>query len=132
MACEVPLTDMMRYHKFTIGHYWIPEFGDPENDPEAFRYIMAYSPLHNVKLGATYPPTLIFTADTDDRVVPAHAKKYTAALQTADSGKNPILLRVETKAGHGGGKPTSKQLDEAADTYAFLFRVFDMHPSLGE
>ena len=130
--CEVPLTDMMRYHKFTIGHYWIPEFGDPENDPEAFRYIMAYSPLHNVKLGATYPPTLIFTADTDDRVVPAHAKKYTAALQTADSGKNPILLRVETKAGHGGGKPTSKQLDEAADTYAFLFRVFDMHPSLGE
>ncbi|MBN2226260.1 MAG: S9 family peptidase [candidate division Zixibacteria bacterium] len=132
VLCEVPLTDMMRYHKFTIGHYWISEFGDPENDPRAFRYIMKYSPLHNVKLGITCPPTMLFTADTDDRVVPAHAKKYTAALQTADSGKNPILLRVETKAGHGGGKPTSKQLDEAADTYAFLFRVFDMHPAFRE
>ena len=84
------------------------------------------SPLHNVKPGTTYPPTLITTADTDDRVVPMHGKKFAAALQAADTGVHPILLRVETKAGHGSGKPTSKRIEEAADMYTFLFKLFGM------
>jgi prolyl oligopeptidase len=126
VICRVPLTDMLRYHKFTIGHYWVVEYGNAEADPEQFSYLHDYSPLHNVEQGSTYPATLITTADTDDRVVPAHAKKFAAALQAADTGKNPILLRVETKAGHGGGKPTDKQIDELADIYAFLFKVLDI------
>ncbi|UCD18645.1 MAG: S9 family peptidase [Candidatus Zixiibacteriota bacterium] len=126
VICRVPLTDMLRYHKFTIGYYWTGEYGNPEKDPQAFEYISAYSPLHNIREGATFPATLVTTADSDNRVFPAHAKKFVAALQAADSGENPILLRAETRAGHGSGKPTTKILDEYADIFGFLFRVFGM------
>jgi prolyl oligopeptidase len=124
VVCQVPVIDMLRYHKFTIGRYWVSDYGNAEENPEHFEFMYAYSPLHNVDEGATYPPTLITSADTDDRVVPAHAKKFAAALQAADSGKNPILLRVETKAGHGGGKPTTKIIEEISDIYAFVFKTF--------
>jgi prolyl oligopeptidase len=133
VLCRVPVTDMLRYHKFTIGRYWTVEYGNAEENPEHFKFMYAYSPLHNVKKGVAYPPTLITTADTDDRVVPAHAKKYAATLQEMDAGKNPILVRIETKAGHGGGKPTTKRIEEAADIYAFLFKVFGMSaPVVGQ
>jgi prolyl oligopeptidase len=126
VICQVPLTDMLRYHKFTVGRYWIPEYGNAEASAEHFRFIRKYSPLHNIIKGVEYPPTLILSADTDDRVVPAHAKKFAAALQAADMGKNPILLRIETKAGHGFGKPVAKVIEEATDVYSFLFKVFEM------
>ncbi|MCJ7459769.1 MAG: prolyl oligopeptidase family serine peptidase [candidate division Zixibacteria bacterium] len=129
VICQVPLTDMLKYQKFTVGRYWIPEYGDASRSPEEFTYIYAYSPLQNVKKGTVYPPTLITTADTDDRVAPLHAKKFAAALQAVNAGNNPILLRVETKAGHGGGKPTSKVIDEQSDIYAFLFKIFGMGQS---
>lgn len=130
VVCNVPVTDMLRYHRFTVGRYWVPEYGNAEANADHFKFMYAYSPLHNVKAGVAYPPTLITTADTDDRVVPAHAKKYAATLQAADAGTNPILVRVETKAGHGGGKPTSKRIDEASDVYAFLFKVFGMSAAM--
>jgi prolyl oligopeptidase len=126
VVCGVPVADMLRYHRFTAGRYWIPEYGNAEENREHFRFLHAYSPLHNVKPGTAYPPTLIHTADTDDRVVPMHAKKLAATLQAADAGENPILLRVETKAGHGLGKPTSKIIDEQADILAFLARTTGM------
>jgi len=127
VICRVPVTDMLRYHKFTVGRYWIPEYGNAQDDPNIFKYLYAYSPLHNISTGAEYPPILVTSADTDDRVVPAHAKKFVAALQEKAAHKNPILLRVETKAGHGAGKPTSKRIDELADVYAFLFKTLNMH-----
>jgi prolyl oligopeptidase len=120
---QVPVTDMLRYQKFTVGRYWVGEYGNGETNAEQFKFLYAYSPLHNVKKGTTYPPTLITTADHDDRVVPSHAMKFCAALQAADAGVNPILIRIDTKAGHGGGKPTSKQIEELGDTYAFLVKV---------
>ena len=126
VLCHVPLTDMLRYQRFSVGRFWTPEYGDATKSAEQFAFIRAYSPLQNVKAGVTYPPTIIFTGDGDDRVVPLHARKFAAALQSADAGTNPILLRSETRAGHGGGKPTAKQIDESADEYAFLFRVFGM------
>ncbi len=126
VVCQVPVIDMLRYHKFTVGRYWVNEYGSAEGSLEQFRFLYAYSPLHNVKSGIAYPPTLITTADTDDRVAPAHAKKFAATLQAAQIGPAPILLRVETKAGHGGGKPTSKVIEEQSDIYAFLFEVFGM------
>jgi prolyl oligopeptidase len=122
----VPVTDMLRYQKFTVGRYWVPEFGNAEESAEQFKYLYAYSPLHNVKPGFPCPPVLVTTADTDDRVAPLHAKKFVATLQANSSGDNPILLRVETKAGHGGGKPTSKRIEEATDMYTFLFKTFGM------
>ena len=125
-VCQVPVIDMLRYHKFTVGHYWVPEYGNAEENPEHFKFLYAYSPLHNIQKGTAYPPTFITSADTDDRVVPAHAKKFAAALQAADAGKNPILLRVETKAGHGAGKPTTKMIEEQSDIYAFVFKVLGM------
>jgi prolyl oligopeptidase len=128
VVCGVPVTDMLRYHRFTAGRYWVPEYGNAETSPEHFRVLHAYSPLHNVTRGVAYPPTLITTADTDDRVVPAHALKFAATLQAADAGRHPILLRVDTKAGHGLGKPVAKLLEEQADTYAFLFHIFRMNP----
>ncbi len=121
----VPVTDMLRFNKFTIGRYWIPEYGSPD-DPEQFKYLYAYSPLHNVKPGVEYPPVFISSADTDDRVVPMHAKKFTATLQHDSAGNNPILLRIETKAGHGHGKPMTKIIDETADIYAFLFKTLNI------
>jgi prolyl oligopeptidase len=120
VVCGVPVTDMLRYHRFTAGRFWVPEYGNAETDPEHFRFLYAYSPLHNVRRGVRYPPTLITTGDTDDRVVPSHALKFAAALQAADVGPHPILLRVDSKAGHGLGKPTAKLLEEQADIYAFL------------
>jgi prolyl oligopeptidase len=122
VVAAVPVTDMLRYHRWTVGRYWVPEYGNAEENAEHFRFLYAYSPLHNVEPGRTHPPTLVTTADTDDRVIPAHGKKFVATLQEADSGVHPILLRVETKAGHGGGKPTSKLIEESADVYTFLLR----------
>jgi prolyl oligopeptidase len=114
---------MLRYHKFTVGRYWVSDYGNAEADPAHFEFLYKYSPLHNVEPGATYPPTLITSADTDDRVVPSHAKKFAATLQAADSGTNPLLLRVEMKAGHGGGKPMTKVIEEYADIYSFMFKT---------
>ncbi|WP_435022407.1 prolyl oligopeptidase family serine peptidase [Tundrisphaera sp. TA3] len=117
----VGVMDMLRFHKFTIGWAWIDDYGSSD-DPEEFKALYAYSPLHNIKPGTSYPPTMITTADHDDRVVPAHSFKFAAALQAAQTGDNPILIRIETKAGHGAGKPTSKVIEEAADRWAFLLR----------
>jgi len=122
VVCRVPVADMLRYHLFTVGRFWIPEYGSAD-DPRQFEYLLRYSPLHNVRDGIYYPPTLITTADTDDRVAPGMAKKFAARLQEAVGERGgPILLRVETRAGHGAGKPISKQVDEQADIYEFLFR----------
>ncbi len=126
VVCEVPVIDMLRYHRFTVGRYWISDYGDAEHNAEDFKFLYAYSPLHNVKEAVHYPPTLIMTADTDDRVVPAHAKKFTATLQRAHSGEHPPLLRLELKAGHGLGKPTAKIIEERSDMLAFLFNTFGM------
>jgi len=115
----VPVIDMLRYHLFTAGRYWVCEYGSSD-DPEQFDFLYKYSPLHNVKMNVVYPPTLIMTADTDDRVVPGQARKFAATLQTADAGENPIVIRIEKSAGHGGGKPISKKIEECADLYAFL------------
>ncbi len=121
----VPVTDMLRYHKFTVGRYWVPEYGSAD-DPTQFPFLYAYSPLHNVKEGVDYPPAMVLTADTDDRVVPSHSLKFAATLQANPGQKRPILLRVETKAGHGAGKPTAKKIQEAADMFAFVFHVMGM------
>lgn len=120
VICAVPVTDMLRYHKFSAGRFWTPEYGDAETNAAHFTFMMRYSPLHNVRDGETYPPTLILTADHDDRVVPMHAEKFTATLQHADSGQNPILLRLDMRSGHGMGKSTSKWIQEWADVFAFL------------
>jgi prolyl oligopeptidase len=128
VVCGVPVTDMLRYHRFTAGRFWVPEYGNAETNPEHFRFLYGYSPLHNVTRGAAYPPTLITTGDSDDRVVPSHALKFVATLQAADAGQQPILLRVDTRAGHGLGKPMTKLLDEQADIYGFLFHIFWMSP----
>lgn len=116
----VGVLDMLRYHKFTIGHAWAVEYGSSDVK-EQFDYLMKYSPLHNLKPGTRYPSTLITTADHDDRVVPAHSFKFAAALQKAHQGENPTLIRIETDAGHGAGKPTSKIIDEQADIWSFFF-----------
>ncbi len=120
--CGVPVTDMLRFHKFTAGRYWTTEYGNAEC-PDHFPFMFAYSPLHNVKPGVTYPPLLITTAETDDRVMPMHAEKFAATLQAASPGTNPLLIRIETKAGHGQGKPTGKVIDEYSDVYAFFWRT---------
>jgi prolyl oligopeptidase len=119
--------DMLRFHKFTIGWAWVSDFGNPD-DPEMFKVLRAYSPLHNVKPGTCYPATLISTADHDDRVVPSHSFKFAAALQSAQACNNPVLIRIETRAGHGGGKPTTKIIEEIADQWAFLVRTLDFKP----
>ncbi len=118
----VGVMDMLRFHKFTIGWAWVPEYGSSEN-LEEFKTLYAYSPLHNLKPGTAYPATLITTADHDDRVVPAHSFKFAAALQAAHDGEAPVLIRIETKAGHGAGKPTTKIIEEAADKWAFLVKT---------
>jgi prolyl oligopeptidase len=120
VVCAVPLLDMLRFHHFQIAKLWIPEYGDPDK-PEEFNWLYAYSPYHHVRKGTKYPATLFVTADTDTRVDPMHAKKMTALMQAASGGDNPILLRIETKAGHGQGKPISKQIEEATDVFTFLF-----------
>jgi len=125
VICQVPVIDMLRYHKFTVGRFWINEYGNAEI-PEHFEFLIRYSPLHNIKKGEIYPPILVNSADTDDRVVPAHAKKFVATLQENDAEKNPILLRIEMKAGHGHGKPMQKIIEEIADEYAFLFKTLNV------
>lgn len=115
----VGVLDMLRFNKFTIGWAWESDYGSPENEEE-FKALYAYSPLHNLKPGTEYPSTMITTADHDDRVVPAHSFKFAAALQAAHKGNSPVLIRIETKAGHGAGKPTTKQIEEATDKWAFL------------
>jgi prolyl oligopeptidase len=118
----VGVLDMLRYHRFTIGWAWASDYGTSD-DAAAFRYLLNYSPLHRVKEGVAYPPTLITTGDHDDRVVPAHSFKFAAALQAAQAGEAPVLIRIETRAGHGAGKPTSMKIDEVADEWAFLSAV---------
>jgi prolyl oligopeptidase len=118
VLCRVPVADMLRYHLFTVGRFWIPEYGSAD-DPAQFEFLLKYSPYHNVHDGVRYPAALIMTADTDDRVSPGMAKKFAARLQASGAG-GPILIRVETKAGHGAGKPVAKLIDEEADMLAFL------------
>ncbi|PSB19484.1 S9 family peptidase [Phormidesmis priestleyi ULC007] len=125
----VGVLDMLRFHKFTIGWAWTAEYGSPE-DPEEFKAIYAYSPLHQLKSETAYPATLITTADHDDRVVPAHSFKFAAALQVAHSGAYPVLIRIETKAGHGAGKPTAKVIEEIVDKWAFLVKTLNFSPTL--
>jgi len=119
---QVGVMDMLRYHKFTIGWNWASDYGTSEDSKEMFEYLYAYSPLHNLKPGVRYPAMLITTADHDDRVVPAHSFKYAAALQAANMrGMNPTLIRIDTKSGHGAGKPMTKIIEEQADIYSFIF-----------
>lgn len=127
-AAAVPavgVLDMLRFHKFTIGWAWTSDYGSPENEAE-FKALLAYSPLHNVKEGVDYPATLVMTGDHDDRVFPAHSYKFAAALQHAQGGKAPILIRIETKAGHGAGKSTKMIIDGVTDRIAFLIRALGM------
>ncbi len=120
----VGVMDMLRFHKFTIGWAWTSDYGSPDN-PDDFRALLAYSPYHNLRRGVEYPATLITTADHDDRVVPAHSFKFAARLQEYQRGRKPVLIRIETKAGHGAGKPTTKRIEEAADKLAFT--VWNLH-----
>ena len=121
----VGVMDMLRFHKFTVGALWVDEYGSPDN-PADFKVIRAYSPLHNIKPGGHYPAVLITTSDHDDRVVPGHSFKYAATLQAAQANARPILIRIETRAGHGAGKPVTKTIDEWADRLAFLTRELAM------
>ena len=123
---QVGVMDMLRYHKFTIGWNWAPDYGTSEDSEEMFKYLYGYSPLHNLKPGTKYPATLVTTADHDDRVVPAHSFKFAATLQECNDGTNPCLIRIDSKAGHGGGKPLAKVLEEQADIYAFIFKHLGM------
>ena len=122
----VGVMDMLRFPKFTIGWAWCAEYGNPEENEAEFQAIYQYSPLHNLKSGTAYPATLVTTADHDDRVVPAHSFKFAAALQAAHSGNMPVLIRIETKAGHGAGKPTTKIIEEIADKWSFLVANLEM------
>jgi len=122
----VGVMDMLRFQKFTIGWAWVSDYGSSDNADD-FKTLYAYSPLHNIKPGTVYPPTLITTADHDDRVWPGHSFKFAATLQAAQAGPAPILIRIETKAGHGAGKPTTKIIEELADQWGFLVRVMDMN-----
>jgi prolyl oligopeptidase len=121
----VGVMDMLRFHKFTAGQFWTDDYGSSD-DPEEFRALLAYSPYHNIAAGAEYPPVLVTTADTDDRVVPGHSFKYAAAIQGAQSGDAPVLIRIETRAGHGAGIPTEKVIADYADRWAFLVKNLDM------
>jgi prolyl oligopeptidase len=124
----VGVMDMLRFQKFNGGHYWRSEFGNIEKQDE-FKSLLAYSPYHNIKKGTFYPPTLVMTADTDDRVVPMNSFKFAAAMQRAQSCDSPILLRVETRAGHGGNTPLNKAIEGTADWMAFLVRELGMESS---
>ena len=127
----VGVMDMLRFQKFTIGWAWASDYGSSDH-PEDFKWLYAYSPLHHLKPGVHYPPTLVTTSDHDDRVVPAHSYKFAATLQADQGGDAPVLIRIETKSGHGGGRPTSKLIEEVADRWAFLDRVLGMSPAPSE
>jgi prolyl oligopeptidase len=118
---QVGVLDMLRFDKFTVGNGWIPEYGCSTCGAKDFNWLIKYSPLQNVK-AASYPATLIMTADHDDRVFPAHSFKFAAAMQSSQTGDAPILLRIESKAGHGGGTPITKSIEQYADMYAFLVK----------
>jgi prolyl oligopeptidase len=120
VVVQVPLLDMLRYHRFQIARLWIPEYGDPD-DPEQFRWLRAYSPYHHVRPGTAYPAVLLATAESDTRVDSLHARKMAAALQAATAGERPVLLRLEQRAGHGAGKPVAKVLEELVDSWSFVF-----------
>ena len=115
----VGVMDMLRFDRFTAGRYWVDDYGYPDREAD-FRVLRAYSPYHNIRSGVRYPPMLATTADTDDRVVPGHSFKYISAIQHADPNGAPHLIRIETRAGHGSGKPTDKQIEEYSDMYAFI------------
>jgi prolyl oligopeptidase len=124
--CEYPLADMLRYQHFTVGENWVYEFGSADADAAQFRALHAYSPVHNIRPGRAYPATLVLSGEHDDRVVPMHALKLVAALQDADAGDGPILLRYDARAGHGLGKPANHLIQEWSDIYAFLFEAIGM------
>jgi prolyl oligopeptidase len=130
VLCWVPVTDMLRFHKFTVGRFWTPEFGNAEENPEHFKFLYAYSPLHNVKDGVKYPPIIVTTGDTDDRVVPSHSKKFIAAVLEKAAGEGPYLLRIDLKAGHKMGKPTYKLIEEHADVLVFAVHTLRMEVNL--
>jgi prolyl oligopeptidase len=125
---SVGVMDMLRYHKFTIGWAWVTEFGSSD-EPAAFENLLSYSPLHNLKPSTRYPSTLVTTADHDDRVVPAHSFKFAAELQHCHHGDNPVLIRIETRAGHGAGTPTTKLIEASADVLAFLTDTLRADPA---
>ena len=131
-AClpAVGVMDMLRFHKFTAGRFWVDDYGSAENSASEFQALHAYSPYHNLVDATAYPPTMVTTADTDDRVVPGHSFKFAARLQEAQSGPNPVLIRIETKAGHGAGKPTAKVIEEVADQWAFLAKHLGLQPHI--
>jgi prolyl oligopeptidase len=116
---------MLRFQKFTAGRFWVDDYGNADENADEFAALYGYSPYHNLKDGTEYPATMVTTADTDDRVVPGHSFKFAARLQAAHAGDDPVLIRIETKAGHGAGKPTSKRIEEAADLWAFLVKNLD-------
>ena len=120
---------MLRYHKFTIGWNWASDYGTSEDSQEMFEYLKGYSPLHNLKSGTKYPATMVTTADHDDRVVPAHSFKFAATLQECNDGTNPTIIRIDSKAGHGAGKPMAKVLEEQADIYGFIMYNLKMKPA---
>ena len=122
VVVTVGVLDMLRFHKWTIGWGWVSDYGSPD-DPGDFAYLLGYSPYHNIRPGTAYPPTLVTTGDHDDRVFPAHSFKFAAALQAAQAGPDPVLIRIDTRAGHGAGKPTTKLIDEWADIYAFVIQA---------
>jgi prolyl oligopeptidase len=122
---QVGVMDMLRFRDFTVGKGWESDYGSVDN-PDEFHALLAYSPLQNVKPNVNYPSVLVTTGDHDDRVFPAHSFKFTAAMQHADPHGNPILIRIETRAGHGQGKPTAKQIDEMADIYAFTLNAMGL------
>lgn len=126
---QVGVMDMLRYHKFTIGWNWASDYGTSEDSQEMFEYLKGYSPLHNLKPGTKYPATMVTTADHDDRVVPAHSFKFAATLQECNDGTNPTIIRIDSKAGHGAGKPMAKVLEEQADIYGFIMYNLKMKPA---
>jgi prolyl oligopeptidase len=125
----VGVMDMLRFHKFTIGWAWTSDYGSADN-AEEFKAIQQYSPLHALKPGMKYPATMVTTADHDDRVVPAHSFKFAARMQECQTGEKPVLIRIETRAGHGAGKPTSKQIEESADELAFLVHELNFNKDI--
>ena len=122
----VGVMDMLRFDRFTAGRYWVDDYGYP-NKEQDFKTLLGYSPYHNIRNGVDYPALIVSTADTDDRVVPGHSFKYTARLQALDTGDAPHLIRIETRAGHGSGKPTDKLIEEYSDIYAFLAHAIGLH-----
>src|ERR1035437_1573254 len=125
---EVGVLDMLRYNQFTIGWSWTSDYGNSQESKEMFEYLKGYSPLHNIKPGTIYPATFIMTGDHDDRVVPAHSFKFAATLRADNAGTNPTLIRIDSKAGHGAGKPIGKVIDAQTDMWSFVMYNLGMNP----